>query len=412
MICFEKLLFAPLFLAAFVNTQDVKKINIFGEVVKIPPPTGFVDAKLIPETGPLLDQILKGIEMEATRTEQILVSETLAGELLKDSQSKILQFLAVRLYKSPGEAKITKENFSKLASFASSMQTQGMKELMDNIKFDLKHLDEAGVDTKELAAALKNRSTIPLGVFAKEGRYFCISALSAFRSNDGEQRNRAVRAFATASIFINNRIVMIDAHSEYRTSESLKWVRSTIVDWAEQICRVNPESINIYENIFKPLDFENQRRTDQSKNSERNTLRFIGVLVGFVILFIVVNWNRTKKNSSQASANNAKSSSERIDSNDTNPKTDNQDKHSSFNEDTYNSSSEIRERQIDTCRERSLAILGLGTNATDDEIKSAYRKIVKFVHPDRHATQSEDDKIQAAEQFKRATEAYKYLIVN
>lgn len=49
-------------------------------------------------------------------------------------------------------------------------------------------------------------------------------------------------------------------------------------------------------------------------------------------------------------------------------------------------------------------ILGVGENATPDEIKKAYRKIAKENHPDKNP----DDKA-AEERFKNATEAYDTL---
>ncbi len=49
-------------------------------------------------------------------------------------------------------------------------------------------------------------------------------------------------------------------------------------------------------------------------------------------------------------------------------------------------------------------ILGIGKNASDDEIKKAYRKLAMQYHPDRNP----DDK-NAEEKFKEATEAYEVL---
>ena len=49
-------------------------------------------------------------------------------------------------------------------------------------------------------------------------------------------------------------------------------------------------------------------------------------------------------------------------------------------------------------------ILGLSTNASEEEIKTAYRKLAKKYHPDRNP----GDK-GAEEKFKKIAEAYEYL---
>jgi curved DNA-binding protein len=50
-------------------------------------------------------------------------------------------------------------------------------------------------------------------------------------------------------------------------------------------------------------------------------------------------------------------------------------------------------------------ILGVGRNASPDEIKKAYRRLALKWHPDRHR----DNKAAAEEQFKRMSEAYEVL---
>ena len=54
-------------------------------------------------------------------------------------------------------------------------------------------------------------------------------------------------------------------------------------------------------------------------------------------------------------------------------------------------------------------VLGLQKGATDDEIKSAYRRAALKWHPDRHVDDSEADKKVAEEKFKEASEAYSVL---
>ena len=59
-------------------------------------------------------------------------------------------------------------------------------------------------------------------------------------------------------------------------------------------------------------------------------------------------------------------------------------------------------------RLEALHILGLGEDATPEEIKTAYRECAQILHPDKFAT---NKKLQtrANEQFKNLKEAYEYL---
>nr|WP_240739297.1 DnaJ domain-containing protein [Marinitoga lauensis] len=50
-------------------------------------------------------------------------------------------------------------------------------------------------------------------------------------------------------------------------------------------------------------------------------------------------------------------------------------------------------------------ILGISKNATPEEIKKAYRQLVKKWHPDRH----QENKKEAEEKFKEIQEAYEVL---
>ena len=51
-------------------------------------------------------------------------------------------------------------------------------------------------------------------------------------------------------------------------------------------------------------------------------------------------------------------------------------------------------------------VLGLAKNASDEEIKKAYRKLAMKHHPDRNHG---DDNKKSEEQFKEAKEAYEML---
>ena len=59
-------------------------------------------------------------------------------------------------------------------------------------------------------------------------------------------------------------------------------------------------------------------------------------------------------------------------------------------------------------RIEALNILGLDEDATDDDIKTAYRECVQILHPDRFANNKKLAE-RATEQFKRLQDAYDYL---
>lgn len=60
-------------------------------------------------------------------------------------------------------------------------------------------------------------------------------------------------------------------------------------------------------------------------------------------------------------------------------------------------------------RAEALRALGLGSDATQADIKAAYREMAQILHPDRFAS---NKKLQdrATEQFKNLQEAYDYLV--
>lgn len=54
-------------------------------------------------------------------------------------------------------------------------------------------------------------------------------------------------------------------------------------------------------------------------------------------------------------------------------------------------------------------VLGVSKNATDAELKSAYKKMAIKYHPDRQVGKSDEEKKAAEEKFKEAAEAYDVL---
>ena len=54
-------------------------------------------------------------------------------------------------------------------------------------------------------------------------------------------------------------------------------------------------------------------------------------------------------------------------------------------------------------------ILGVGKDATDEQIKKAYRKLSLKWHPDKWAVKPESEKKQAEEKFKEISRAYQIL---
>lgn len=53
--------------------------------------------------------------------------------------------------------------------------------------------------------------------------------------------------------------------------------------------------------------------------------------------------------------------------------------------------------------------LGLQDNASDDEVKKAYKKMAIKYHPDKQANKSSEEKVEAEKKFKIIAEAYEIL---
>ena len=54
-------------------------------------------------------------------------------------------------------------------------------------------------------------------------------------------------------------------------------------------------------------------------------------------------------------------------------------------------------------------VLGVNKNATDDELKKAYRKMAMQYHPDRQINASETEQKWAAEKFRAVQKAYEHI---
>lgn len=63
----------------------------------------------------------------------------------------------------------------------------------------------------------------------------------------------------------------------------------------------------------------------------------------------------------------------------------------------------------ETARHQALVILELTASATEADIKTAYRKLVKIHHPDRMTGASEEHKRLAQERFLKIQQAYEFL---
>lgn len=59
--------------------------------------------------------------------------------------------------------------------------------------------------------------------------------------------------------------------------------------------------------------------------------------------------------------------------------------------------------------EKYYQVLELQNNASDEEVKKAYKKMAVKYHPDKHANRTEQEKKEAEEKFKTIAEAYEVL---
>ncbi len=64
---------------------------------------------------------------------------------------------------------------------------------------------------------------------------------------------------------------------------------------------------------------------------------------------------------------------------------------------------------IYTDKSKYYEILGVGRDASKEEIKKAYRSLARQYHPDKFATASEDEKKYSEQKFKEINEAYEKL---
>ncbi|MCI6492967.1 MAG: DnaJ domain-containing protein, partial [Bacteroidales bacterium] len=65
--------------------------------------------------------------------------------------------------------------------------------------------------------------------------------------------------------------------------------------------------------------------------------------------------------------------------------------------------------QFRPSNERNYRILEIEPNATDEEVKKAYRKMAIKYHPDKVATLGEDVQKAAEEKFKAVNQAYEAI---
>ena len=54
-------------------------------------------------------------------------------------------------------------------------------------------------------------------------------------------------------------------------------------------------------------------------------------------------------------------------------------------------------------------VLGISPDATDEEVKKAYRRMAMKYHPDKVANAGEQIRQQATEKFRKINEAYEHI---
>lgn len=69
----------------------------------------------------------------------------------------------------------------------------------------------------------------------------------------------------------------------------------------------------------------------------------------------------------------------------------------------------IKAMFVSTTKESAYAILEVGRDATDDEVKKAYRKMAVKYHPDKVGHLGEEHQQMAKEKFQKLTEAYEQV---
>lgn len=77
---------------------------------------------------------------------------------------------------------------------------------------------------------------------------------------------------------------------------------------------------------------------------------------------------------------------------------------------TYRTQSSGLPGSIDVGRVVAYRALGLATDAPDDEVKRAYRRLVRQYHPDLHPDASSEERRSLATRFAEVTAAYRTLV--
>lgn len=78
----------------------------------------------------------------------------------------------------------------------------------------------------------------------------------------------------------------------------------------------------------------------------------------------------------------------------------------SYQRDYQSNNSGSGQKTESESRDYYYSVLGIFSNATDDEVKKAYRKLAMECHPDRCANSSEEVRKHANERFREVNRAY------